>query len=351
MTPSRISVIAVGACLAAGSVAADDTVPIGRLERYEFLQIRMAVPVRLSVYASAEPSANQAAQAAYSRIRQIDRLLSHYDPDSELSVLCREARPGRAVPISRELFTVLAHAARVSEQSQGAFDVTVGPLMDLWRRSRRDRRLPAVADLEAARGRVGYQQVRLDSQTQSVALLQAGMKLDLGGIAKGYAADEALRVLREQGITRALIDAGGDIVAGDPPPGADGWRIGVAPLNDPDSEPQQYFLLANAAVATSGDASQYVEIDGVRYSHIMDPATGLGLTTQSSVTIVAPDGITADALASAVSVLGPQRGLELVAGVAGTDALIAVGEEAGVRHWESPGWRTRTIRRDEPAPR
>ncbi|MGE4001886.1 MAG: FAD:protein FMN transferase, partial [Planctomycetaceae bacterium] len=191
---------------------------------------------------------------------------------------------------------------------------------------------------------VGYEQVQLDSLTQTVTLGQAGMRLDLGGIAKGYAADEALRVLQEHGIEHALIDAGGDIVTGQPPPGADGWRIGIAPLDAPDGDPQRFLRLGNAAVATSGDASQFVEIDGIRYSHIMDPRTGLGLTTRSSVTIVAPDGIAADSLASAVSVLGPERGLKLLRSIAGTDALIVVRDDSGLRSWESPGWRHRTTR-------
>ncbi|MGD9853558.1 MAG: FAD:protein FMN transferase [Planctomycetaceae bacterium] len=348
VTLSRICVLCIGVCLSAVDVAADESAPEsppqGRLQRYEFLQVRMAVPVRISVYAGEEPTANQAAQAAYARIKQIDRMLSHYDPDSELSAVCRDAVAGRPVSVSRELFTVLSHAARVSRRSDGAFDVTVGPLMDLWRRSRKDRQLPVAADVETARRLVGYEQVQLDSLTQTVTLGQAGMRLDLGGIAKGYAADEALRVLQEHGIEHALIDAGGDIVTGQPPPGADGWRIGIAPLDAPDGDPQRFLRLGNAAVATSGDASQFVEIDGIRYSHIMDPRTGLGLTTRSSVTIVAPDGIAADSLASAVSVLGPERGLKLLRSIAGTDALIVVRDDSGLRSWESPGWRHRTTR-------
>ncbi len=311
-----------------------------RLERFEFLQIRMAVPVRMTVYARDEPSANQAAQAAYARIRQIDRLLSHYDPDSELSQLGRNYVPGTPVRVSNELFTVLSAAAGVSAKSGGAFDVTVGPLMDLWRKSRRSKHLPAARELNAARRLVGYQNVRLDRPSRSVSFAKNGMRLDLGGIAKGYAADEALRVLNEHGIERALIDAGGDIVAGGPPPGTDGWRIGIAPLGAPDGEAERFLSLHNAAVATSGDASQYVEIDGVRYSHILDPRTGLGLTTRSSVTVVARDGITADSWASAVSILGPERGLKVLCDVPNAQALILVREPDGIHQWESAGFHT-----------
>ncbi|MCA9076182.1 MAG: FAD:protein FMN transferase [Planctomycetaceae bacterium] len=280
------------------------------LQRFEFLQIRMAIPVRITVYAADEPTANQATQAAYARFKELDRLLSHYDPDSELSKLCKHAKVGESQPVSRELLTVLAAANRISRQTDGAFDVTVGPLMDLWRKSRRQGVLPSEEVLADARRSVGYQNLLVDSEAKTVTFDCAGVRLDLGGIAKGYAADEALRVLRKHGVDIALIDAGGDIVAGAPPPGKNYWRIGIAPLDSPDGTPTRFLKLKHAAVATSGDAAQFVEIEGVRYSHILDPHTGLGLTTHSSVTVIAPDGITADAWASAISVLGAERGVE-----------------------------------------
>jgi thiamine biosynthesis lipoprotein len=327
----------------AGVSSADDGRQQGapsELARYEFLQIRMAAPVHLTVYAPSEAVANQASQAAYARIKQFDRLLSHYDPDSELSRVARDAVPGQPAPVSRELFTVLAHAERVSARTGGAFDVTVGPLMDLWRTARRKKRLPDAATLEQARQLVGHHLLRLDGQHQTVTFEKRGMRLDLGGIAKGFAADEALRVLKAHGIDRALIDAGGDIVVGAPPPGAAGWKIGVAPLDAPEGEPQRFLTLAHVAVATSGDAAQYIELDGVRYSHVLDPTTGLGLTTRSSVTVVAPDGITADAWATAVSVLGPERGLKLLESVDAAAAFLVVRDESGLRTYESPGFAT-----------
>jgi thiamine biosynthesis lipoprotein len=310
------------------------------LARYEFLQIRMAIPVHITVYAPSEAAANEASQAAYARIKQLDRLLSHFDPDSELSRVARDAVPGQPVPVSSELFTVLSHAESASTRSGGAFDVTVGPLMDLWRTTRRRQRLPDAATLAQARQLVGHHLLRLDEQRQTVAFEKRGMRLDLGGIAKGFAADEALRVLKTHGIDRALIDAGGDIVVGSPPPGAAGWKIGIAPLDAPEGEPQRFLTLANAAVATSGDAAQYIEIDGVRYSHLIDPQTGLGVTTRSSVTVVAPDGITADAWASAVSVLGPARGLKRLESIEAAAAFIVVSDESGLRTYESPGFAT-----------
>src|SRR5207253_10014235 len=163
-----------------------------------------------------------------------------------------------------------------------------------------------------ARRLVGYDKIQLNSPDRTVQLTVEGMLLDLGAIAKGYAAEAALEVLRRYGLTRALVAASGDIAAGDPPPGTRGWKVGIAPLDDPNAEPSRFVLLNHAAVSTSGDTEQYVEIDGKRYSHIVDPHTGIGVTRRSSATVVARDGTTADGLDTAVSVLGPEEGLGLI---------------------------------------
>jgi thiamine biosynthesis lipoprotein len=148
------------------------------------------------------------------------------------------------------------------------------------------------------------------------------MRLDLGGIAKGYALDEALKVLYAHGLRRALVAGGGDMVAGEPPPGKRGWRIEVAPLDVTNAPPPCYVSLARSGLATSGDLFQHLEIQGQRYSHIVDPRTGIGLTDHSLVTVIARDGMTADSLSTAVSVLGPTRGVRLVEAARGAAALI-----------------------------
>ena len=169
---------------------------------------------------------------------------------------------------------------------------------------------------------VGYQHLRLDPRDRTAQLLVPGMRLDLGGIAKGYAADEAMKVLRARGLQRALVAADGDIVVGEPPPGKAGWRVAIASPDAPDSSTNQLALLKHAAISTSGDLSQRLEIEGRRYSHIVNPKTGLGLTDHSLVTIIAGDSTTADCLATAVSVLGPERGLKLVEETPGVSARI-----------------------------
>ena len=295
--------------------------------RYEFQRVRMGVPVGITLYAKDEATAKQAATAAFARIKQLDRVMSDYDPDSELMRLCAQAGKGRAILVSNDLRIVLEHSLKLSARTEGAFDVTVGPLVKLWRRARRKKQLPPSKALTAARMVTGYRFVHLDQTTPTVQLEKPDMRLDLGGIAKGYAADAALAVLKQHGISSALVDAGGDIVVGAPPPGKPGWRIGIAPLTKKDAPPSRFLTLKNAGIATSGDAWQFFEINGVRYSHIVDPKTGYGLTQRSSVTVIAADGITSDALASAVSVLGPEKGVALIDQTCGTSALVVVLKE------------------------
>jgi thiamine biosynthesis lipoprotein len=309
----------------------------------------MGTQFRLVLYTPDEPSANAASRAAFDRIAQLDAMLSDYRPDSELMQLCAKAG-GPPVPVSAELFFVLSRSQDLSKRSDGAFDVTVGPLIRLWRHARRQHKLPDSARIAEARKLVGYENVRLNAEARTVELLKPRMQLDLGGIAKGYAADEAMAVLKKQSVTRALVAASGDIVVSDPPPGESGWTIGIAPPDEkgvrnllpvrPDGcfaqkIPDTFFLLRNAAVSTSGDTEQFIEIEGRRYSHIVDPQTGIGLTDRLQVTVVAPTGTASDSLATAVCVLGVDRGLKLIESIEGTAALVARPSDEGRQIWES----------------
>ena len=291
------------------------------LGRFESTQPQMGVPFKLILYATDQQAAKGAFDAAFARIAELNGMLSDYDRHSELSRLSRMAPTQQPVTVSDDLWRVLARSQKLAARTAGAFDVTVGPYVRLWRRARRQKQLPSSERLAEARAAVGHRNLKLDPHTRAVRLLAPDMRLDLGGIAMGYAVDEALKVLRARGITRALIDASGDIHAGDPPPGKCGWMIGVAPLSRAGTARRE-IRLANAAVTTSGDAFQYVEIDGRRYSHIVDPRTGLGLTDRSGVTVIAPDCTTADSLATAVSVLGPDAGLAVVEETPGAAAFI-----------------------------
>lgn len=290
--------------------------------RREFSRLRMGTEFRLVFYTDDEALANRAADAAYARIKDLDAVLSDYDPESEAMTLCRESGPGRPVAASPDLLHCLQAAESVSRATLGAFDATVGPLTRLWRIARRERRLPEQTVLDEARARVGYENVRIDAERKTVELRRPGMRLDFGGIGKGYAADAALAVLERHGIRRALVAAGGDIVVGDAPPDAPAWRVGIAPLDRPDGPPSRRLALVRCAVSTSGDVFQHVEIGGRRYSHVVDPRTGLGTTDPSSTTVVAKRGIDADAWASAVSVLGPEKGLAAIEKLDGAAAYV-----------------------------
>jgi thiamine biosynthesis lipoprotein len=306
------------------------------LARYEFSEPHMGTTFRVVLYAESATAAQRAARAAFARVAGLDAILSDYRAESELSIFGRQAGGG-PVPIGPDLLRVLSASQGWARRSGGAFDVTVGPLAQLWRRARRIGQRPAADALAAARARVGFEKLRVDAATGRAQLTEAGMRLDLGGIAKGDAADEAQRVLRAHGITRALVAAGGDIVVSGSPPDRHAWSVGVAlpPLLDPAPPALE---LRDAAVSTSGEAEQYVVLDGVRYSHILDPRTGIPVTGRSGVTVVARTGAESDALATALSVLGP-AGLALVNETPGASARFVREGRSGVERFVSIRWR------------
>ena len=308
------------------------------LERFEFSKPLLGTVVEVTLYAPTETVATEAASAAFARIAALNRVLSDYNSDSEVSRLCQTAGTGMKVEVSAELFEMLSRSASLSEATDGAFDVTISPVIKLWRIARKERQLPDPQQLAAARELVGWKNVKLDAETRTVELLRPGMQLDFGGIAKGYIAEQARDVLTKRGLTRCLIAIGGDIAAGSPPPEEDGWRIGVAPLDKPAGPPSRLLRLKNCSVSTAGDAFQFVEIDGVRYSHIVDPKTGLGLTERCSVTVIATEGATADGLDTAVVLVGPERGLKLIEHFKDNAALIVVAGDDGPSVRESPGF-------------
>jgi thiamine biosynthesis lipoprotein len=289
------------------------------LQRFTYSEPHMGTLFKIVVYAADKTMADHAVEAAFARVVELDRIMSDYKPTSELMRLCAKAG-GDPVPVSPELFFVLSRAQEVARKSEGAFDVTVGPVVRLWRQARKEKKLPDPDKLAAARALVGYQNIRLTEKDRTVQLLKPGMQLDLGGIAKGYTADEILAVLKKHGLTHALAAAGGDIAVSGPPPGTDGWKVVIAPLGDQDARAPRTLLLHDAAVSTSGDAEQYVEIDGRRYSHIVDPRTGLGLVGRMSATVVAPNGITADSHTKIVAVLGPEKGFPIIEATPGVSA-------------------------------
>jgi FAD:protein FMN transferase len=243
----------------------------------------MGTLVGVTLFADSEDAARAGFAAAFARIRAMDALLSDYRADSEVNAIT--TRPMR---VSRELWRILTFAQRLAARSGGAFDVTVGPLTRLWRQ----KIVPGPEALE----HVGFRHLRL--REGKAWFDREGMRLDLGAIGKGFAADEALAVLRGP----ALVAASGDIVCGDAPPGERGWQVAAA---------GRRLALRRGAVSTSGDTEQFFERGGVRYSHIIDQRTGLAATTQLEVSVTARCGMAADALATAARVLGVAAGAAL----------------------------------------
>jgi thiamine biosynthesis lipoprotein len=304
------------------------------LKRFGFNSTHMGTMFQITLYAPDEASARTAAQAAFVRVAALDEIMSDYQADSELMRLCDEP-PGQPVRVSTDLFDILEQSQHFSELCNGAFDVTVGPFVRLWRLARKKKVLPTPAELSTAAASVGYRKYDLDRKKQTVTLLVPNMRLDLGGIAKGYAAEEALAVLKGRGLPRALVAASGDIAVGYPPPGQRGWKVAIAGMEPLKADKAGTVLLHNAGISTSGDAEQHIEIGGTRYSHILDPATGIGLTHPIQVTIIAPNATTTDALATGVSVMGLQRGLALVDSLPGTAALVLTRSDGKERVWAS----------------
>ena len=265
----------------------------------------MGVQARIVLYAPDSSTAETAALAAFDRVAALDEIMSDYRVDSELTELTRRAGMG-PIPVSDDLFRILDMSQRLARQSNGAFDVTVSPFVRLWRQARRSGILPHPDSLEAASRLVGWRKLRLDQCARTATLEERGMKLDLGGIAKGYAADEAVEALRRNGVQSALVEFGGDVVVSEAPPGEEGWKI-TAVLAD-----GREVTLSNAAISTSGDTEQFVEIGGKRYSHIVDPRTGMGVTARTAVTVIAPSGVLSDAIATTLSVTG-ENGLKMIA--------------------------------------
>ena len=311
-------------------VAAFAAVPSTSLNRYESVEPYMGTLVKITVYTSSEDDARRAFRAGFDRIGQLDAILSDYKPDSELNRIVTTA-VGKAVPVSRDLCTVLAASQALAAATGGAFDVTQGPVIRVWREARRTKQLPDPAALQAAAERAGFRKLHVDSERCTAAVDVESMALDVGGIAKGYAASEALAAIGRAGVRSAMVAVSGDLAFGDAPPGTRGWRVALRDVPGEDEDVPSMLELSNAAVSTAGAAEQHLDAGGHRYSHILDPRSRMGLTDDLTVTVIARTGLVADGLDTAISVLGPDRGLALVNARHDAVAVIARTTAAGTR--------------------
>lgn len=318
--------------LLAAAVALATVAPI--LQPYEAVEPHMGTLFRIKLYAADQQQAQRAFRAAFDRIAALDDILSDYKPDSELNRLCRDG-VHRPTTVSSDLFRVISASQKLSEESGGAFDITLGPVTHLWRAARKANRLSDSEAIQEAHARCGFRKLHIDPAQHTVKLDQENMQLDVGGIAKGYAADEALAVLSNLGIRSALIAASGDLAFSDAPPGETGWKIGIDSFDSAEMPFTRVLRLANGAVSTSGATEQHLDANGARYSHIIDPKTAKGLTRPITVTVIARHGIDSDGMSTAVSVLGVEKGLAFIERRPGVAALIVTGERGALRVIES----------------
>lgn len=317
---ARVLVVALAAC----------STPHVALERFEFSRLCMGVEARIVLHAHDRASAERAAEAAFESIAALDDALSDWKATSELSRVTAVAAHG-PVKVSADLFDVLERSLDLARRTEGAFDPTIGPLVLLWRAARLTQQLPSTSELAEARSHVGIDQIELDRRARSVRFTRPGLRLDFGAIGKGYACQRAITVLATRGIESALVAMGGDIVCSAAPPGRTGWRI--------DLESQgESLIVSNRAVSTSGDREQWVEIDGRRFSHVIDPRTGLGLENHARAIVIGPDGATADALSTALSIQGGAVGLAVVARFSGVEARLEESAGGGGIVRSTPGF-------------
>jgi len=287
-------------------------------DRFEFSHSSMGSLFVVTVYGKDAGLAKRTAESAFSMVDRLNLIMSDYNPESELMKLSRQSGQGIYVPVSKELFEVLKESLYWSEWSGGLFDITVGAYTQLWRRAGRKGRLPDASDLQKADSVVGFHHIKLDTVNRAVLLEQPGMQLDLGGIAKGYTVDLIFDLFASKGFDQVLVDGGGDIRAGENPPGTEGWKIVMETYAGADS----ISYISNCSIATSGDLYRYTEVGGVRYSHIIDPSTGYGITTPRTVTVTAPTCMQADVLASILSIAGAGKGFELLNGLKDVSAMM-----------------------------
>jgi len=316
-----------------GSAAAAET----RL--FQFSEPHMGTLCVIRLYADDETRANEAAKAAFARIEQINQCASDYLPESELSRF-NLAPAHEAIPVSVDLFALLSSSTETARVTHGAFDITCAYAVQNWRRAKRQHKLPTPESTAHAVAMTHWDALKLDAEKQTAMKTLPGLICDLGGIGKGYAANQALKVLRVKGITRAVVAASGDLAIGEAPPGKEGWDVELRTFEKPEEADRLiHVTLKNAGCSTSGDLHQFMEIGGVRYSHIIDPKTGLGMTQRRACTVIAPDAAVSDAFDTPLCILGPEEGERVAKRLKRVAARwVTLDAEGGMHVHESAGF-------------
>jgi len=279
----------------------------------------MGTAVEIVISHHQESTAEEAIEAAFDEIRRLETEMSGWRSDSELSLINRCAGE-ESITVSDSLFHIISSAQEISFISEGAFDITVAVLKDVWDFHQDDPKIPDSIDITEKLPLIKYRNIIIDNTKKSVFLKRPGMRIGLGGIAKGYAVDRAMQVIRDRGVRNAIVQLGGDIrLQGK----RDGqlWDVGIQHPRERDGFIGK-ISLSNISISTSGDYEKYFVVNGKRYHHIIDPVTGYPARLCQSVTIVAPDTMTSDALSTTVFVLGPEKGMRLIERLKGIEGLI-----------------------------
>lgn len=264
---------------------------------YKFTHQQMGTLFSIYIKSNDSLKAQSASQKAFNKLDELNLILSDYREDSEINQLCRTAGTNQGIKVSEDLFEILEISKLAAQKSKGAFDVSIGPLTQLWRRMKRQKQLPSATQIEEAIQKTGIQHIVLNAENQTVKLIKKGMRIDFGGIGKGFAEDKMMIILKEEGIHSAMIEAGGNILVSE-----GNWEVFIN---------QKKHLLNNCGISTSGDVFQFVEIDGKKYSHIVNPKTGLGFTESKQVTVIAQNSTTADWLSTAIYLMEAKKGKRL----------------------------------------
>jgi thiamine biosynthesis lipoprotein len=283
----------------------------------------MGTLVSITAVASTDQAANRAIDAAFTEVKRLEQLLSTWIPESELSRV--NASAGKTpVPVGPETLTVVQRAMQAAEMTGGGFNIAIGPAVDAWRVTE-GQRVPTESELEALRPLVDLQAVHVDVQERTIFLEKAGMRIDVGGIGKGYAADQAVDVLRSAGAVAGVVALSGDIKTFGRLPGGKMFPVGIQHPRQ-DKAVLAWIDLQDEAISTAGDYERFFERDGVRYHHILDPRTLQPARSCQSVTVIAREGVWADGLDTGIFVMGPERGMELVEQLADVEAIIVDAE-------------------------
>ncbi len=308
-------------------------------KRFVFSQQKMGSPFTIIFYHHDTATAANTAEQCFQLVDSLVYIFSDYIESSELNRLCATAGSGtNGFKVSAPLLNILWLSKEAFEKSFGSFDITLGPVTRLWRKARKEKIFPTDKAVQQKLALTGFNKIQIDPTTNTVKLLQQGMQLDLGGIAQGYIAQKVIDLLTEKKILNALVDVSGDIVAIGNPPGTQGWTVGInLPESKEDLLPQT-LLITNKAVTTSGDVYQFMEHNGKRYSHINNPATGYGITSQRNVTVIANDGTLADWLTKACSIL-PLKSAKKLATKLGAEVLIVENKRGKLRFHATGGFK------------